>query len=393
MTECLQMADLDLANQRVMIREDLNVPLQSGCITNDERIKRALPTLKQALQQQARVTVLSHLGRPQEGQFDAEFSLQPVADYLSEALGQPVPLIRDWREAVAPQPGELVLYENLRFNRGEKNNDPALAAALAAQCDVFVMDAFAVAHRAQASTVGLAQCAQKSVIGPLFQQELQALTSVLDHPRSPRLAIVGGAKVSSKMSVLMHLLDKVDVLVLGGGIMNTLLAARGYAVGASLYESDWLPQGQDFLEQAARKNVQVPFPIDVCVATQFSKEASAVIKSIEAIAPDDMILDVGPKTAALYAQLISQAATILWNGPVGVFEFPAFAAGTRTVAQAVAESAGYSVAGGGDTIAALAAFNVLSDIDYVSTGGGAFLTLLEGEPLPVLEWLTKRDLI
>ena len=383
------MSDLDLANQRVLIREDLNVPMQAGRITDTTRIERALPTIQQAQQANARVIVMSHLGRPTEGSFEAQYSLKPVAKALSEALGQPVRLVNDWFD-LDLNPGEVVMLENVRFNQGENENDAALAQDMAHQCDIFVMDAFATAHRAQASTVGVARFAPIACAGPLLTEELQALSAVLDQPKQPLVAIVGGSKVSSKIQLLEALLDKVDTLIVGGGIANTLLAAQGVNVGKSLYESDWVASAEKFLANAKTKGVNVPLPVDVVVASEFSADASATTKKITELTTDDMILDVGPETAATYPALMQAAGTIVWNGPVGVFEFANFSAGTRALGEAVAASPGVSIAGGGDTLAALAQFHLTDKMSYVSTGGGAFLEYLEGKTLPAVAILEKR---
>lgn len=386
------MKNIDLRDQRVIVREDLNVPMRDGSITNDARIQRALPTLKIAQSQGARVLVLSHLGRPQEGTFDAQYSLAPVAARLSELLKTPVRLVDDWLDGVEIAPGEVALAENIRFLKGEKANDNALAQCMAQQCDVFVMDAFATAHRAQASTAGIAEYAPIACAGPLMETELNALGQALDHPKKPLVAIVGGSKVSTKIQLLDALIDKVDMLVVGGGIANTLLAAKGLPIGKSLYEADWVERAKDLLEKAEQKGMHIPLPTDVAVAKTFSADADARYCDVSAVAEDDMILDVGPKTAATFAPLLKEAGTIVWNGPVGVFEFAPFSQGTRALAKAVANSAAYSIAGGGDTLAALDVFGVADDISYVSTGGGAFLAYLQGDTLPAVAVLQKRTL-
>ncbi|MCB1828162.1 MAG: phosphoglycerate kinase [Coxiellaceae bacterium] len=384
------MADLDLSNKRVMIREDLNVPMQEGRITSDERIKRALPAIQSLIKQNAAVMILSHFGRPTEGKFDHEFSLAPVADALSNALDQTVRLEKDWLNGVDVKPGEVVLCENVRFNVGEKKNDPALAKKMAALCDVFVMDAFATAHRAQASTAGITEYAKEVCAGPLLLEELNALSKGLSDPKRPLVAIVGGSKVSTKIQVLESLIDKVDVLIVGGGIANTFLAAEGHNIGASLYEADWLASAKQLLTTAKEKDVSIPLPIDVAVATEFSASANAMIRSLDAVAENEMILDVGPQTANAYPEIMQSAGTIVWNGPVGVFEFPAFENGTRALGEAIAQSNAFSIAGGGDTIAALDQFNIEKNISYVCTGGGAFLEYLEGKPLPAVVALEQR---
>lgn len=387
----LKMSELDLTNQRIIIREDLNVPINNeGIITSDARIQRALPTLKMAAQAGARVLVLSHLGRPQEGQFDQKFSLAPVAKALGNALGQMVPLVHDWINGIDIQPGQVILAENVRFNVGETGNDPKLAKQMASQCDIFVMDAFATAHRAQASTVGIAQFAPTACAGPLMDEELQALSHALKHPKRPVIAIVGGSKVSTKIQLLDALLQKVNQLIVGGGIANTFLKAQGFLIGQSLYEEAWLAEARRILQQANTQGVIIPLPTDVAVAKQFSAEAKATVKSVNKVNDNEMILDVGTKTAASYQQLMADAGTIIWNGPVGVFEFPAFRKGTQALGKAIASSHAFSIAGGGDTLAALDAFHITDKISYVSTGGGAFLEYLQGESLPAIAVLKSR---
>lgn len=374
-----------------MIREDLNVPMKEGVITSDERILRALPTLKQAIDQGAAVIVLSHLGRPAEGSYDAEFSLAPVALALSHALGQQVLLKRDWLNGVEVAPGQVVLCENVRFNEGERENSPELAKKMAKLCDIFVMDAFATAHRAEASTTGIAEVAKIACAGPLLIEELDALKKALHHPAHPLVAIVGGSKVSTKIQLLDHLLDKVDIIIPGGGIANTLLAAKGYNVGKSLYEADWLEASKDFFSKAVSKGVVIALPVDVAVAKKFELNAEREARALCDIEPDDMILDVGSETMAQYAALMLAAKTIVWNGPVGVFEFPQFSAGTRALGNAIVASSAYSLAGGGDTVAAIQEFDIRDKISYVSTGGGAFLEFLQGDVLPAVSILDKRD--
>ena len=387
----LTIDNIDLNNKRVLIREDLNVPIKDGKITSVERIQRALPTIKKALNANARVMLLSHLGRPKEGEFDPQFSLAPVADALSQALNQTVTLVSDYLDGVDVAPGQVVLCENVRFNSGEKNNDPALSKQLAALCDVFVMDAFATAHRAQASTAGVTEYAPIACAGPLLQQELSALSDALDRPKQPLVAIVGGSKVSTKIQVLDALIDKVDVLIVGGGIANTFLAAEGHPVGQSLYESDWLDSAKTLLARAKSNNVSIPLPVDVTVAKSFSESAQATVKALSDVAQDDMILDVGPQTAAQYPVLMQEAGTIVWNGPVGVFEFKNFSQGTRALGEAIAASHAFSIAGGGDTIAAIEAFKLSDQVSYICTGGGAFLEYLESKPLPAVVALEKRE--
>ncbi|WP_423063381.1 phosphoglycerate kinase [Candidiatus Paracoxiella cheracis] len=386
----IKMSDLDLANKRVLIREDLNVPMENGRVTSDERIVRALPTIQMALKENARVMILSHLGRPEEGKYDSAFSLAPVAKILSEKLGQEVPLVKEWLDGVEVLPGQAVLCENVRFNVGENENDPALSKRMAKLCDVFVMDAFATAHRAQASTVGVGEFAPIACAGPLLTSELQALSRSLQNPKHPLVAIVGGSKVSTKFQVLEALLNKVDQLILGGGIANTFLKAQGYEIGKSLYEPEWVAKAGELLTKAKKKNVAIPLPEDVVVAKELKADAKATVKSIDDIAADDCIFDVGPKTAGHYPHWMHNAGTIVWNGPVGVFEMPAFSQGTRALGNAIAASAAYSIAGGGDTLAALDEFGIEQQISYISTGGGAFLEFLEGQTLPAVAMLEKR---
>jgi phosphoglycerate kinase len=386
----LRMTDLALKGQRVMIREDLNVPLEDGVISSDARIRAALPTLLHARDAGARVIVLSHLGRPKEGQFAAEFSLAPVATRLSELLGSPVRLQQDWLNGVTCEPGEVVLCENVRFNSGEKQDDPELAQRMASLCDIFVMDAFGTAHRAEASTHGVARFAPVACAGPLLVAELEALDRALAQPARPMVAIVAGSKVSTKLQVLEALIDKVDQLIVGGGIANTFLAAAGYPVGKSLHEGEMLETARRLLARAEARGAKIPLPIDAVVATEFSPTAIAVTKSVEAVADNELILDIGPKTAEQLTAIIQQAGTILWNGPVGVFEFDAFENGTRTLAKAIAESSAYSLAGGGDTLAAIDKYGLASDISYISTGGGAFLEFVEGKTLPAVAALEAR---
>lgn len=380
-----RMQDLDLAGKRVLIREDLNVPITEGKVTSDARLRAAVPTLQQAMAAGARVVVMSHLGRPTEGEYAEEFSLQPVADYLAELLGCDVPLIKDWRGGVNLQNGQIALLENVRFNPGEKEDDEELARAYASLCDIFVMDAFGTAHRAQASTHGVARYAPAACAGPLLSAELDALERALASPARPMMAIVGGAKVSSKLQVLEQLSEKVDQLVVGGGIANTFLAAAGKPVGKSLYEADLLPVAKALLEK-----VEIPLPTDVVVATEFSATAAAVLKSVDDVAEDEMILDIGPESARVLADYVRQAKTIIWNGPVGVFEFAAFSKGTEALARAIAESEGFSIAGGGDTVAAVDTFGIASQVSYISTGGGAFLEYVEGKELPAVAVLRSK---
>ncbi|MFQ7900169.1 phosphoglycerate kinase [Stutzerimonas degradans] len=381
----LKMTDLDLAGKRVLIREDLNVPVKDGAVKSDARILASLPTIKLALEKGAAVLVCSHLGRPEEGIYSEEDSLKPVADYLSKALGRDVPLIKDYLDGVEVQPGELVLLENVRFNKGEKKNTDELAQKYAALCDVFVMDAFGTAHRAQGSTHGVAKFAKVACAGPLLAAELEALGKALDKPARPMVAIVAGSKVSTKLDVLTSLADICDQLIVGGGIANTFLAAAGYKVGKSLHEADLLDTAK-----AIAAKVAVPLPVDVVVAKEFAESAEATVKAIGDVADDDMILDIGPKTAAMFGEMLKASQTILWNGPVGVFEFDQFGNGTKVLTQAIAQSPAFSIAGGGDTLAAIDKYGVAEQISYISTGGGAFLEFVEGKVLPAVEVLEQR---
>ncbi|HGE2263310.1 TPA: phosphoglycerate kinase [Pseudomonas aeruginosa] len=381
----LKMTDLDLKGKRVLIREDLNVPVKDGQVQSDARIKAALPTLKLALEKGAAVMVCSHLGRPTEGEFSAENSLKPVAEYLSKALGREVPLLADYLDGVEVKAGDLVLFENVRFNKGEKKNADELAQKYAALCDVFVMDAFGTAHRAEGSTHGVARFAKVAAAGPLLAAELDALGKALDNPARPMAAIVAGSKVSTKLDVLNSLAGICDQLIVGGGIANTFLAAAGHKVGKSLYEADLVETAK-----AIAAKVKVPLPVDVAVAKEFAESAVATVKAIAEVADDDMILDIGPQTAAQFAELLKTSKTILWNGPVGVFEFDQFGEGTRTLANAIADSAAFSIAGGGDTLAAIDKYGIAERISYISTGGGAFLEFVEGKVLPAVEILEQR---
>ncbi len=382
--------DVAVAGQRVLVREDLNVPLKDGRVADDSRLKAALPTLQHLLDANARVMVMSHLGRPRAGQFDPEASLAPVAERLGELLGRAVPVARDWLDGeAAPDAGELVVCENVRFNAGETDNDEALSRRMAALCDLFVMDAFGTAHRAQASTHGVARFAPDAVAGPLLAGELAALGKALDHPARPLVAIIGGSKVSTKLTVLDQLTDRVDQLIVGGGIANTFIAAAGYRVGRSLMETDLLDTARDLMEKARAAGGEIPIPEDVVVATEVSDTAEAVVRGVDEVGEDEMILDVGPKTAAAYAERLRQAGTVVWNGPVGVFEIDAFGNGTRALAEAIAESPAFSIAGGGDTLAAVAKYGVEPRISYISTGGGAFLEFLEGKTLPAVAILDR----
>ena len=385
-----RMADQALAGKRVMIREDLNVPVDGGVVTSDARIRAALPTIRAALEQGARVIVLSHLGRPKEGEFSAENSLAPVATRLGELLGQPVRLQRDWLDGLECAPGEVVLCENVRFNKGEKKDDESLARRMAALCDVFVMDAFGTAHRAEASTHGVARFAPIACAGPLLVGELDALERALARPARPLVAIVAGSKVSTKLTVLESLLAKVDKLIVGGGIANTFLAATGVPVGKSLHEPDMLDTARALLAQAKARGADIPLPTDVVVATEFAPTAIATVRPVAAVGADELILDIGPQTAGVLAELLQSAGTILWNGPVGVFEFDQFGGGTRAIAEAIARSPAFSLAGGGDTLAAIEKYGVEQGISYISTGGGAFLEFVEGKTLPAVAALEAR---
>ena len=386
----LRMADLDLAGKRVLIREDLNVPVKNGHITSEQRITAALPTLRLALEMGAAVMVTSHLGRPKEGVWTQEDSLAPVAARLSALLGRDVPLVKDWTDGVQVQPGQLVLLENCRMNVGEKADDEALSKKYAALCDVFVMDAFGTAHRAQASTHGVIRFAKVACGGPLLMAELDALAKALQAPARPLIAIVAGSKVSTKLALLSALVSKVDQLIVGGGIANTFIAAVGHPVGKSLCEADLLDTARQIIADAKARGADIPIPTDVVVAPAFSADAPATVKAVADVGPDDMILDIGPDTAARYAAMIKQAGSIIWNGPVGVFEFDAFGKGTETLAHAIADSEAFSIAGGGDTLAAVDKYGVESGISYISTGGGAFLEFCEGKELPAVTALKAR---
>ena len=386
----VRMTDLDLSGKRVLIRQDLNVPIENGRITSEQRITASLPTLKRALEQGAAVMVTSHLGRPKEGVWTEADSLAPVAARLSELLGREVPLVRDWVDGVDVQPGQLVLLENCRMNVGEGKDDEALSKQYATLCDVFVMDAFGTAHRAQASTHGVIRFAPVAAGGPLLMAELDALAKALDAPAKPLLAIVAGSKVSTKLELLANLVGKVDQLIVGGGIANTFIAAAGYKVGKSLYEPDLLDTAKKIVADAQARGAAIPLPVDVVTAKQFLPDAAAEVKAVDAVADDDLILDIGPQTAAQYAQLIEKAGTVVWNGPVGVFEFEAFSKGTEALARAIASSRAFSIAGGGDTLAAVDKFDIAGDVSYISTGGGAFLEFLEGKTLPAVAALAAR---
>lgn len=379
------MTDLDLTGKRVLIREDLNVPVKDGKVSSDARIRAALPTLKHALDANAKVIVMSHLGRPTEGEYDEAFSLTPVATHLGELLGRPVRVISDWQNGLDVADGELVLLENVRFNKGEKKDDENLSRQYAALCDIFVMDAFGTAHRAQASTHGVACFAPVACAGPLLAAELDALERALKNPKRPLVAIVGGAKVSTKLTVLEVLSDKVDQLIVGGGIANTFLAAAGHPVGKSLHEADLISVAKTLMEKT-----RVPIPVDVVTGKEFSADAAATTKGCDVVDNDDMIMDIGPESARELVEIIKKAGTIIWNGPLGVFEFPAFAGGTETLGRAIADSDAFSIAGGGDTLAAVDQFGLTERISYISTGGGAFLEFVEGKVLPAVAVLEER---
>ncbi|HEY6454572.1 MAG TPA: phosphoglycerate kinase [Steroidobacteraceae bacterium] len=386
-----RMTELALAGKRVLIREDLNVPVANGVVTSDARIRAALPTLRQAMAAGAKVFVMSHLGRPEEGVHDEQYSLAPVAKRLAELLGQPVELRKEWLAGLDCAPGELVLCENVRFNKGEKKDQEQLSRAMAALCDVFVMDAFGTAHRAEASTHGVARFAPVACAGPLLVGELQALEKALQNPARPLVAIVAGSKVSTKLTVLESLLARVDQLIVGGGIANTFLAATGLPVGKSLYEKDMLDTARKLLAQAKARGADIALPTDVVVATEFAATARAQVRAVDAVRPDELILDIGPHTARHLAAQLHSAGTILWNGPVGVFEFDQFGEGTRTLARAIAHSPAFSLAGGGDTLAAIEKYDVEQGISYISTGGGAFLEFVEGKTLPAVAILEARS--
>jgi phosphoglycerate kinase len=379
------MQDQELRGKRVLIREDLNVPIKHGVVSSDARIRAALPTIKAAISAGAKVILMSHLGRPVEGEYDEEASLAPVAKHLSSLLGKPVALVKEWRDGVTLADGEVALLENVRFNRGETKDDETLSRAYAALCDVFVMDAFGTAHRAQASTHGVAKYAPIACAGPLLEAELRALTQALANPKRPLVAIVGGSKVSTKLEVLEALSEKVDQLIVGGGIANTFLAASGSPVGKSLCEHDLIPTAKALMQKT-----KIPLPVDVVTGKELAETAKASLKAAADVAGDDMILDIGPQSAEQIAQLVKNAGTILWNGPVGVFEIEQFAEGTRTLSRAIADSAAFSLAGGGDTLAAIAKFGIEEKISYISTGGGAFLEYVEGKTLPAVAMLEQR---
>lgn len=386
----IKMAELDLAGKRVLIREDLNVPIKHGKVTSDARLRAAIPTIELALAKGAKVMVCSHLGRPEEGVYDAEFSMQPVVDYLSTALSVPVRLATEYLDGLTVEAGEVVVFDNVRFNKGEGKNDETLSRKLAALCDVFVMDAFGTAHRAQATTHGVAKFAPVACAGPLLAAELDALAAALKNPKRPLVAIVGGSKVSTKLTVLESLSSVVDQLVVGGGIANTFIAAKGHAVGKSLCETDLIPEAQRLMAAATANGGLIPVPTDVVTGKAFSEDTVAELKQVNAITADDMIFDIGPDSTAELVQILKNAGTIVWNGPVGVFEFEQFSTGTQAIAQAIADSTAFSIAGGGDTLAAIDKYGVAEKISYISTGGGAFLEFLEGKTLPAVEVLEQR---
>jgi len=388
----IKMTDLDLAGKRVLIRQDLNVPVENGKVTSDARIKASIPTIRRCIKSGARLMIMSHLGRPAEGSPEDQYSLKPVADYLSDALGKNVVLISDYlQDSPEMSDGDVVLLENVRFNPGEKANDESLSRQYAELCDIYVMDAFGTAHRAQASTHGVGLFAPVACAGPLLASELEALEKALDNPQRPVVAIVGGSKVSTKLTVLDSLSRTVDQLIPGGGIANTFIAASGYNVGKSLVEEDLIPEARRLIDVAHAAGKEIPIPVDVVCGKEFSPQAEALVKSVDAVADDDMIFDIGPQTAARFAQMMQTAATIVWNGPVGVFEFDQFGEGTRILAQAIASSSAFSIAGGGDTLAAVDKYGVSDQISYISTGGGAFLEFLEGKQLPAVAMLEKRQ--
>ncbi len=386
-----KLTDLDLRGKRVLIRQDLNVPLKDGSVTSDLRIKASLPTIRFCIESGARLMVMSHLGRPTEGKFEQQYSLQPVAAYLSAVLAQEVTLVSDYlQQAPEMSDGDVLMFENVRFNPGEKANDEGLSKHYAALCDVFVMDAFGTAHRAQASTCGAGVFAPIACAGPLLIAELNALASVLDNPERPMVAIIGGSKVSTKLMVLDSLSGIVDQLIPGGGIANTFIAAAGFNIGKSLVERDLIPEAKRLMEAARARGGEIPIPTDVVCGKEFSELAQAQVKKVDAVDDDDMIFDIGPETAARFAEIMQSAATIVWNGPVGVFEFDQFGEGTRTLALAIASSSAFSIAGGGDTLAAVDKYGVTEQISYISTGGGAFLQFLEGKSLPAVAMLEQR---
>jgi phosphoglycerate kinase len=386
----IKMTDLDLAGKRVLIRQDLNVPLKDGKVSSDKRIRASLPTIEKALEAGAKVMIMSHLGRPTEGEYADEFSLAPVAEHMSNLLGKPVKLIKDYLDGVELGDGEVAILENVRFNVGEKKNDDALAKKYAALCDVFVMDAFGTAHRAQGSTHGVAKYAPTACAGPLLAAELDALGKALDNPKRPMVAIVGGSKVSTKLTVLESLSKIVDQLIVGGGIANTFIAAAGHNVGKSLYEADLVDTAKKLTADAQSRGGDIPVPVDVVCGKEFSESAEATLKPVSEVVDDDMIFDIGPETSRQLADILKGAGTIVWNGPVGVFEFDQFGEGTKALSMAIAESDAFSIAGGGDTLAAVDKYDIADKVSYISTGGGAFLEFLEGKQLPAVAILEER---
>ncbi len=385
-----KMTDLDLRGKRVLIREDLNAPFKDGEVSNDNRLRAAAPTILQALQAGARVMVMSHLGRPQEGVFDEAASMLPIARRLAEILQRDVPVVRDWLDGVDVSEGSMVLAENVRFQSGEKKNDESLGKRMAALCDIYVMDAFGTAHRAHASTHAVARFAPVACAGPLLAAELEALGRALHNPNPPVTGIIGGSKVSTKLTLLENLSGKMDRLIVGGGIANTFIRAAGYNVGKSLYESDLVAEAARLMQYAKERGGEIPMPVDVVVATEFAETATPVTKPVDQVADNELIMDIGPDTAALYAEMVRNAGTVVWNGPVGVFEMDAFGAGTEMLCRAVAQSTAFSIAGGGDTVAAVEKYGVREGISYISTGGGAFLEFLEGKELPAVAILEQR---
>jgi len=385
----LTLSDVDPRGKRVLVRVDFNVPLQDGAVADDTRIRATLPTIDQLRASNAAILICSHLGRPKEGEPDPKYSLRPVADHLGKLLKQPVELVADWLGGVEVKPGQVVMLENVRFQKGEKANDDDLARKMARLCDIYVNDAFATAHRAQASTHGVAKYAPVSCSGPLLAAEFEALTRVLENPARPLIAVVGGAKVSTKLALLESLLHKVDRLIVGGGIANTFLKAAGFAIGGSLHEEDLLAKAAEIRKQAEAQGKSIPMPLDLVVATEISAGAETRIVPAEGVAADDLIVDIGPRTIEAYRDILAEAATIVWNGPVGVFEIEPFSAGTRAIAEGIAASHAFSIAGGGDTLAAVARFGISDRISYISTGGGAFLEFLEGRTLPAIAILEE----
>ncbi|MEY8673210.1 phosphoglycerate kinase [Francisella philomiragia] len=389
----LTLKDVDLKNKKVLVRVDFNVPVKDGKVTSKVRIEAAIPTIQYILDQGGAVILMSHLGRPTEGEYDSQFSLEPVAEALSQIIKKPVRFAKDWLNGVDAKAGEIVMCDNVRFNKGEKKSDDELSKKIASLGDVFVMDAFATAHRAQASTYGVAKYVPVACAGLLLANEIKALEKALKAPKKPMAAIVGGSKVSTKLSVLHNLLDKVEILIVGGGIANTFIKAEGFNIGNSLYEEDLVGEAKDILAKAKERGVNIPVPVDVRVAKEFSENAVAVVKNVADVADDEMILDIGPKSERNIAELLKSANTILWNGPVGVFEFDNFAEGTKALSLAIAESDAFSVAGGGDTIAAIEKFDIKDKVSYISTAGGAFLEFLEGKKLPAVEILKEKATI